>query len=71
MQFKKYLRILGIHEKYHFHCLRHTFITNLIKKGVNINFVKEIAGHTDIETTMNYIHIVTEDLRKAVNLITL
>lgn len=67
MAFKKYLRIAGVSEKYHFHCLRHTFITNLIKKGVSINFVKEIAGHTDIGTTMNYIHIVTEDLRKAIN----
>jgi integrase len=69
MQFKKYLRMLGLDEKYHFHCLRHTFITNLIKKGVNINYVMEIAGHSDISTTMNYIHIVTEDLREAVNLI--
>jgi integrase len=69
MLFKKYLRMAGIDEKYHFHCLRHTFITNLIKKGVNINFVKEIAGHSDIGTTMNYIHIVTEDLRDAVNML--
>ena len=69
MQFKKYLRMAELDEKYHFHCLRHTFITNLIKKGVNINYVMEIAGHSDISTTMNYIHIVTEDLRDAVNLI--
>jgi integrase len=67
VRFKKYLRLAGIPEKYHFHCLRHTFITNLIKKGVSINFVKEIAGHSDIATTMNYIHIVTEDLRTAIN----
>jgi len=67
MQFKKYLRNAGIPDKFHFHCLRHTFISNLIKKNVSINFVKEIAGHSDISTTMNYIHIVTDDLRKAVN----
>lgn len=65
--FKFYIRKIGLSEKYHFHCLRHTFITNLIKAGVNINFVKELAGHSDINTTMNYIHIVTEDLREAVN----
>ena len=67
IEFKKYLRKAGIDEKFHFHCLRHTFITNLIKKGVSINFVKEIVGHSDIATTLNYVHIVTEDLRKAVN----
>jgi integrase len=69
MRFKKYLRKAGLDEKLHFHCLRHTFITNLIKKGVNINYVMEIAGHSDIGTTMNYIHIETEDLREAVNMI--
>ncbi len=66
-KFKESLRAVNFPEKFHFHCLRHTFITNLIKSGVNINYVKEIAGHSEIQTTMNYIHIVTEDLREAVN----
>jgi len=65
--FKKLLRRSKLPEKYHFHCLRHTFITNLIKSGVNINYVKELAGHSDIHTTMRYIHISTDDLRDAVN----
>ncbi|RPI17178.1 MAG: site-specific integrase [Ignavibacteriae bacterium] len=67
--FKKYLRTVSLPEKFHFHCLRHTFITNLIKNGVNINFTKQLAGHSDIKTTMGYIHIETEDLRDAVNMI--
>lgn len=66
-KFKEVLRAVNFPEKFHFHCLRHTFITNLIKSGVNINYVKEIAGHSEIQTTMNYIHIVTNDLREAVN----
>ncbi len=65
--FKPYIHKAGLNDKYHFHCLRHTFITTLIKKGVSINYVKELAGHTDIKTTMNYIHIVTDDLRDAVS----
>ena len=69
--FKKILRRCNFPERYHFHCLRHTFITNLIKSGVNINYVKEIAGHSGIQTTMNYIHIVTNDLRDAVNKISI
>lgn len=52
-----------------FHCLRHTFITNLINANVNINYVKELAGHSKIETTLRYIHIQTENLRNAVNCI--
>jgi integrase/recombinase XerD len=66
-KFKDCLRMLKFDEKYHFHSLRHTFITNLIKKGVNINFVKELAGHSSISTTMNYVHLGIEDLREAVN----
>lgn len=67
--FKKSIRKIRLPEKYHFHCLRHTYITKLIKNGVNINFVKELAGHSDIQTTMGYIHIEVEDLRKAINTI--
>jgi integrase/recombinase XerD len=67
MNFKHILRTLNINEKYSFHSLRHTFITKLIKNNININYVKEIAGHSDIKTTMNYIHIATNDLREAVN----
>jgi integrase/recombinase XerD len=65
-KFKKYLRQANLPEKFHFHCLRHTFITNLIKNGVSINFVKELAGHTEIKTTMGYVHIELKDLREAI-----
>ncbi len=70
-KFKKYLRKAGINERFHFHCLRHTFISRLIKENVNVNYVKEIAGHSTIQTTMRYIHISTNDLRDAVNKISI
>lgn len=63
--FKKYCREAGLPERFHFHCLRHTYITNMIKSGVNINYVKELAGHSTIQTTMIYTHITIEDLKKA------
>lgn len=65
--FKTVLRRLDFEEKYHFHCLRHTYITSMIKAGVSINYVKELAGHSNIQTTMLYVHLVTNDLRDAVN----
>jgi len=64
-KFKKYLRELNVEGC--FHSMRHTFITNLIKSGVSINYVKEIAGHSDIKTTMLYVHLTTNDLREAMN----
>lgn len=66
-QFKKYLRKAGLPEKYHFHCLRHTFITNLVRAGANIRFVQQIAGHSSLCTTEEYCHIQIDDLREAVS----
>jgi integrase len=38
------------------HTLRHTALTRMIEAGVDIVTVKEIAGHSSIETTMRYWH---------------
>lgn len=67
MEFREILRKLNFKEICHFHCLRHTFITQLIKNGVNINYIKEIAEHSEIQTTINYIHISINDLRETLN----
>ncbi len=41
-----------------FHCLRHTFITILSRKGVHPKIVQSLARHSKIELTMNrYTHI--------------
>lgn len=37
------------------HIFRHSLATNLILRGADILLVKEQLGHTDIQTTMNYI----------------
>ena len=66
---KRYLKQSKLPEYLTFHCLRHTFITTLLKKSVSIYIVKELAGHADIKTTEIYAHLVTEDLRNAVNVL--
>lgn len=45
----------------HFHSLRHTCLTNLangygMKKPLPLPKVQQIAGHSDIKTTMRYVH---------------
>jgi len=67
--FRRLVRLAGLPSYLNFHCLRHTFITNLIRQGVSIYLVKELAGHSDLKTTLGYTHIVTEDLRDAVNVL--
>ena len=39
------------------YCLRHTFCTDLQKKGVPVDIAKYLMGHADIRTTANiYAH---------------
>lgn len=41
------------------HILRHTFVTNLLKKGVPIKTVQYLAGHATADITMNiYAHLM-------------
>ncbi len=51
----------------HFHTLRHSFCTNLIRNGVPIAQVKTWAGHSRIETTLIYTHILPSDNRDLID----
>lgn len=54
--FNKVLNNLNI-KHYKFHCLRHTFATNLIEMGFDYKVVSELLGHSNINTTLNiYVH---------------
>jgi len=44
----------GITKKLTPHLLRHTFCTSLLHHGADITFIKELAGHQDIQTTARY-----------------
>ena len=44
----------GIKKKLTPHILRHTYCTTLLNNGVDISFIKELAGHEDIQTTARY-----------------
>jgi integrase len=56
--FGKDLKIWG-GKRVRFHDLRHTAITLMIANGVDIKTVKEICGHSDFTTTMNYVHLLS------------
>lgn len=38
---------------HHLHDLRHTFVTRCAESGININVAQQLAGHSDISTTVN------------------
>lgn len=45
-----------------FHDLRHTALTNMVRRGVRIDVVQQIAGHKDLKTTMRYVHVLGSDI---------
>jgi site-specific recombinase XerD len=48
---------LDFNKKVTFHTLRHSYATNLLESGVNLFMIKEYLGHSDISTTMVYLHL--------------
>ena len=58
----KHLRRASKLRKASAHWLRHSYGTYLVKSGCPIEKVKSLMGHSDISTTMIYVHIATHDL---------
>jgi len=47
----------GIKKDVHVHTLRHTFATHLLEDGMDIMTLKNLLGHENIETTIEYLQI--------------
>ena len=60
--FRKYRRKAKLSEKITMHTLRHCFATNLIENGATLIQVKELMGHSNIRSTMEYVHVANIDL---------
>ena len=63
--FKKAKDVAGIQKKASVHTLRHCFATHLMENGTDIFRIKEFMGHRSIQTTLRYIHVRREHLRRA------
>ena len=49
------------------HVLRHSFATEMLNNGAEINAVKELLGHSSLASTEIYTHVTFEELVKVYN----
>ena len=61
---KETAKASGIKKHVTSHVLRHTYATHLLEMGLDIMTLKELLGHSDIQTTMMYLHIAQLDKSK-------
>jgi len=47
-----------------FHLLRHMFATQYLRNGGDVVRLSIVLGHSDVSTTMKYLHLLTEDIQR-------
>lgn len=55
--FREAVLLAGIRKPCTLHTLRHSYATHLLEFGENLLRIRDLLGHTNITTTMTYLHI--------------
>jgi integrase/recombinase XerD len=65
---QKALLTVGLDSKnYTIHTIRHSFATHLLDNGTDLYTIKELLGHTNLQTTMRYMHLTARRIDEIVN----
>lgn len=57
----------GILKRTNLHTLRHSFATHLLQDGCDVRTIQSLLGHSDLNTTMIYTHLVDSQRRTTVS----
>ncbi len=50
------------------HSLRHTFATQMVKKGTKLDVVRKALGHSSLKTTSIYVDLAREEMDREMQL---
>lgn len=68
-KFKQVTKKLG-YDDIHFHCLRHSFATNMYDAGMDMKELQMWLGHSSISTTMDlYLHFLQKRIKESARII--
>jgi integrase/recombinase XerD len=66
-KFRSLVMKVGIKKKVHVHTLRHCFATHLLENGTSLFYIMNLLGHSNIQTTMIYLHAQATDISRIVS----
>ena len=58
----------GINKRVTPHTLRNSFATNFLRNNGNMRYLASLLGHSSLETTQMYAHVVDKDLQRQYNI---
>jgi site-specific recombinase XerD len=62
---KQVAKQAGILKNVHTHTLRHSYATHLLEDGLDIVTLKGLMGHSDLRTTLKYLHVARSNPHRA------
>jgi integrase len=70
-KFREIVRSLGFDRGIHFHSLRHTFASLLVKSGVSLYKVQKLLGHSSSRVTEMYAYLQPSEMHDVVSLLSI